>query len=252
MSNARVLIGEESLSYHSQIRVAVKSSPEFEVAGFAANGKLAIDRLRAEDRDDMTLITLELGATNFMTKPTAEAGGVCGTLLIVQQLLPMMRHLEVIKANISPQLLPTKNTTKKSWRQFNPPVVVTASSTGGPSALEVLFRQLTHALKVPVIIFQHMSPVFTTAMVERLARISGQDVREGCLGIVLAGMGEDGARGAQEIKNSGGVVAIQDQKTSVVFGMLGTTYELDAYDHMNSIDELALNLCELISVKGNA
>jgi two-component system chemotaxis response regulator CheB len=54
---------------------------------------------------------------------------------------------------------------------------------------------------------------------------------------VFTGMGEDGARGAVDVKQAGGCVVIQDKETCVVWGMPGATYERGAFDKMVSLNE---------------
>jgi two-component system chemotaxis response regulator CheB len=51
-----------------------------------------------------------------------------------------------------------------------------------------------------------------------------------CLGVVLTGMGHDGAAGAKKVKDLGGRVLVQDEATSVVFGMPKSAIELGAAD----------------------
>ena len=56
-------------------------------------------------------------------------------------------------------------------------------------------------------------------MFESMAEIYGSAL----LGVVLTGMGVDGARGSQAVRQGGGNVIVQDEETSVVWGMPGVT-----------------------------
>ncbi|WP_205712495.1 protein-glutamate methylesterase/protein-glutamine glutaminase [Euzebya rosea] len=62
---------------------------------------------------------------------------------------------------------------------FRPQVVVVAVSTGGPDALQTLVPLLSPTLHVPVLVTQHMPPLFTRLLAERLDGQSGIRVREG-------------------------------------------------------------------------
>jgi two-component system chemotaxis response regulator CheB len=59
-------------------------------------------------------------------------------------------------------------------------------------------------------------------------------------------MGEDGKDGCISIKNEGGNVMIQDQATSVVWGMPGAVHEAGAFDEIGSIDQCASTLAALL------
>jgi two-component system chemotaxis response regulator CheB len=58
------------------------------------------------------------------------------------------------------------------------------------------------------------------------------------LGVVLTGMGEDGAVGAKRIHDSGGGVVIQDKESCVVFGMPGAVFVNDDYDDILNLTEI--------------
>lgn len=58
------------------------------------------------------------------------------------------------------------------------------------------------------------------------------------LAVVLTGMGNDGAKGAVVLKRAGAQVLVQDEATSVVWGMPGSTVAVGAADEVLSIDEL--------------
>ena len=61
--------------------------------------------------------------------------------------------------------------------------------------------------------------------VDVLFRSVAQVFGEGCLAVIMTGMGQDGGRGAEVIRSSGGRVWAQDAATSVVWGMPGFVVE---------------------------
>ncbi|WP_432978833.1 protein-glutamate methylesterase/protein-glutamine glutaminase [Dactylosporangium sp. CA-233914] len=160
-------------------------------------------------------------------------------------------------------------------------VVAIGCSTGGPDALTSVVRALPASLPVPVVVVQHMPPVFTKMFADRLDRTAAVTVVEATgdmvvrpgtvyiapgdfhlevhrrgtevvtklntgppenfcrpavdvlfrsvarvyggatLAIVLTGMGQDGKRGAEQLRSAGAEIVAQDEATSVVWGMPG-------------------------------
>jgi two-component system chemotaxis response regulator CheB len=66
------------------------------------------------------------------------------------------------------------------------------------------------------------------------------------IGVVLTGMGKDGARGLKEIRNRGGRTIAQDQATSVVFGMPGEAIALGAAEKVLPLDQIAGQLVKWV------
>jgi two-component system chemotaxis response regulator CheB len=81
-----------------------------------------------------------------------------------------------------------------------------------------------------------VTPLFLSA-----ARAYG---RRAC-GVLLTGMGRDGADGLRAIKDAGGVTFAQDEATSAVFGMPRAAIELGAVDRVLSIEDIPRALVEL-------
>ena len=70
---------------------------------------------------------------------------------------------------------------------------------------------------------------------------------QGCLGVVLTGMGVDGAKGALRIAETGGTIFAQDEASSVVWGMPGATVRLGACAAVMPIPQMAPAIARLMS-----
>lgn len=64
------------------------------------------------------------------------------------------------------------------------------------------------------------------------------------VGVILTGMGSDGAKGLKGMKDTGSLTLAQDQETSVVYGMPKVAKELGAVEKVLSIDEIAEAMIE--------
>ncbi|MFK8077251.1 MAG: chemotaxis response regulator protein-glutamate methylesterase [Granulosicoccus sp.] len=69
----------------------------------------------------------------------------------------------------------------------------------------------------------------------------------GAVGILLTGMGGDGALGLKAMRKAGGLTIIQDKKSSAVWGMPGRAHELDAADGVISLRQIGPSVSNLLS-----
>ncbi len=75
--------------------------------------------------------------------------------------------------------------------------------------------------------------------VDVLFRSAARYAGPNAVGVIMTGMGDDGARGMLEMKEAGAVTIAQDEDSCVVFGMPKKAIELGAVDKVLSLDSLA-------------
>jgi two-component system, chemotaxis family, protein-glutamate methylesterase/glutaminase len=250
-----------------------------------------------------TLDALSAGANDYVTKP-ANVGSVGQSMESVrEQLIPKIKALTgrpvpLGPARTSAPVPAPRAAAPRTGPHTLPAVLVIGSSTGGPEALAKVLPQLPAALPVPVLVVQHMPPVFTRQFAQRLDRLSPLRVVEASdgtplapgtvhlapgdhhlvvrssarglhtglhqgppenfcrpavdplfrsavtafdgavLAVVLTGMGSDGRNGAGEIRAAGGTVLVQDQSSSVVWGMPGAISQAGYADEVLPLDRI--------------
>ena len=76
-------------------------------------------------------------------------------------------------------------------------------------------------------------------------------IKKDAIGIVLTGMGADGARGLMLMHNNGAKTIIQDEKTCVVYGMPKAAFETGAIDYVEPLNHIADRIIEIVNKKMN-
>jgi two-component system chemotaxis response regulator CheB len=75
--------------------------------------------------------------------------------------------------------------------------------------------------------------------VDVLFRSAARYAGKNAVGVIMTGMGDDGAKGMLEMKNAGAYTIAQDERTSVVFGMPQEAIKLGGVDRVLPIDAIA-------------
>jgi two-component system chemotaxis response regulator CheB len=250
---------------------------------------------------EVTLRALQLGAIDFVAKPM---GGVDLDLSSVSEeicrKLKMASKVRVVRTATRPK--PHKEAGASTAKAEVPatfaenlqngkpaaaavaaarsagkfPLVVMASSTGGPATLMKLAPYFPKDFPGAVILVQHMPGNFTEQFSKQLAEVSNIHIKEAesgeiivpgqlyvcpgshhlrisptgrillddgpriggyrpcadlalesaadytgpmTIGVILTGMGNDGAKGVQAVRTAGGHSIAQDESTAVIFGM---------------------------------
>ena len=268
---------------------------------------------------NVTIQALSKGATDYLPKPEAnQLGGaeayrdaLIGKVRLLGRAeeaarpspAPMPLRPVSMKPNDAPRpeikIPATPSLRKPPPRWTKPQVIVVASSTGGPQALQTVLPELCKKTDLPILIVQHMPPTFTAILADHLNATCRHTVREGQEGervtnghvyiapggyhmavkgsaanctitlnqdaqvnfcrpaadvlfnsaartygaaitaLVLTGMGSDGCQGIATICDQGGRSFIQDQQSSVAWGMPGSVFNAGLAHSVHPLNEIA-------------
>ena len=260
----------------------------------------------------VTLDALSLGANDYVTKPSNMKSKEVAKSYIKQQLIPKIKVFckdinTTQKINFSSSIYPQKTVIKpikNKAQKFN--ILAIGVSTGGPDALAKIIPQIPANFPIPIVIVQHMPPIFTKRLAQRLNSASQIEVKEAkdgdilqkqkafiapgdyhitlekkgtiikimtnqnppenscrpavdvlfrsvaniyqenTLGLILTGMGQDGLHGCQSIRELGGQVLVQDEESSVVWGMPGIVANAGLANQILSLDNIIQEVIKMV------
>ena len=266
------------------------------------------------DGTDLTIRALELGAVDFVRKPS---GPISLDLPVIRErLLAALRAAACVNLRGVPMLGrpgAPRRTSAPVATDGARTIVAIASSTGGPRALAEVIPRLPRHLDAAVLVVQHMPSGFTRSLAARLDALSplavteaevGMAVTHGrvyvapggwhmrvtmdgggplialddtppiwgvrpsadplfrsvaelfgshVVGVVLTGMGRDGAAGLRAIRDAGGGAIVQDAATSIIYGMPQAALAAAGADRVAPLGEVSSAITELVTrQRGNA
>lgn len=246
------------------------------------------------------LRALELGAVDYIQKPSMDK--------IAQMESEVVEKIKTAaKASVFQRSIvrakPKIKTAVFALQEM--PVIAIGASTGGTDAIRIILEGLPENVP-PVVIVQHIPPVFSAAFAKRLnalcpfqvveasdnmeliqgrvivapggyqmsvtrtnqkifAKVQEGDLMSGhkpsvdflfksvakvcgsnAIGIILTGMGRDGAQGLLEMRNVGSRTIGQDEASCVVYGMPFAAAKIGAVERVSSLDQVADNVMSLL------
>ncbi len=88
--------------------------------------------------------------------------------------------------------------------------------------------------------------------VDVLFRSVAQSAGRNSIGVMLTGMGRDGAEGMKEMREAGASTIAQDENTSVVWGMPGAAWQIGAAQSLHALPQIAGQIVKLAAAHADA
>jgi len=223
----RVLVIDDSAYSRRTISRMLETSPLVEVVGWARDGEEALRKalqlrpdlvtldlemprmdgftflrllmakrptpvlvVSGRSRDEDVFRALELGAVDFIAKPSQRAAPELGTIqeeLIRKVHATRQLRMDKVRERISQAPAPVRSHAARDGRLR---VVAIGSSTGGPAALMQIFGAFSEAPDCAFVVSQHMPEGFTRGFAERIDRLTpvaaqeargGEEIRRGAV-----------------------------------------------------------------------
>lgn len=267
------------------------------------------------DGAEATLKALELGAVDFITKPTSifdmnndsKKGELISKIKgAASAKISSRTTISSIVRNKSRKKSLFKSSGRKDSSFSN--LIAIGTSTGGPKALQSIIPYIPEDINAGLVVVQHMPPGFTKSLANRLNSLSNINVKEAedgeqilkgycyispgdyhtkiikkergffielskdepvsghrpsvdvlmnsvaklkginLYGVILTGMGADGAKGITEISNNNGYTIAQDEETSIIYGMPKVAVKMGGIKSILSLNKIADHLIEKVGV----
>ncbi|HEY1951135.1 MAG TPA: chemotaxis response regulator protein-glutamate methylesterase [Bryobacteraceae bacterium] len=217
-----MLIVDDSAVIRHLVTHALEQDSELEVVGTASNGVIALRQIQQLNPDVLTLdiempemdgletlrhtrrefpqlrvimfstltergaaVTLEaltLGADDYVAKVSGEGSIDRSITRLREDLIPKIKqffHLPV------PGTFPVRPEPAQPPAKARPKVVVIGVSTGGPTALGEILPAFPAGFPLPILLVQHMPPLFTRLLAERLNSVCHLPVAEATQGATV-------------------------------------------------------------------
>lgn len=217
MAKARLLLVDDSVVIRRALTDALSREPDVEVAGSAANGRVALMKIPLL-RPDVVALDLDMpgmdsletlaairqehprlpvimlnapttrgvaatvdaltrGATDYVVKPDVAVPSDEALKVLARELAAKIARHCAGATDPAPHRRVTSSSTGPRDRRID--VLAIGVSTGGPRALMDLLPAFPADFPVPILIVQHMPPMFTKLLAERLAANTRLPVEEG-------------------------------------------------------------------------